>query len=111
MIAAIVILIASIIDLGPSSTHYGPFGVFAMDKWIHATAYAAFTATVAYAVVAPVSTGYCYRLVFSICLAVGFGIFLEVVQWTIPYRTSSSIDAVANTVGACLLAAIWLALR
>jgi VanZ family protein len=85
----------------------GPFGVIGADKWGHGIMYAILTATLAYAFVTPVRTNRPTRLALSVCFAVVFGICLEFVQWPIPNRTMSGIDAIANTIGASLLALVW----
>jgi VanZ family protein len=85
----------------------GPFGLVGADKWGHGIAYAILTATLAYAFVAPARTNRRTRLALSVCLAVAFGICLEFVQWPIPNRTMSGFDAIANTIGASLLALVW----
>jgi len=43
-------------------------------------------------------------------LAVGFGIGIEFVQWPIPYRTASAADALADAIGAGVLALAWWSL-
>lgn len=97
------ILVSSVVEPGTTTTE-SPFGVFEADKWFHAVAYAALTATLAYAAAAPESHR---NLVFVVCLAVAFGIAVELVQWPIPYRTASALDALADAVGASLLALCW----
>lgn len=106
---AVIILLLSVEDPGTTSTYYyGPFGVIRRDKWSHAIGYALFTATIAYALATPVETSRRRWLALSVCLAVAFGVCVELIQWPIPYRTMSGIDAVANTIGSCLLAVVWL---
>jgi VanZ family protein len=111
VILALFILFLSVQQPGEATTqYYGPFGVFRRDKWSHAIGYAMLTATIAYAIVAPVSsmpTERRRRLALTVCLVITFGICLELIQWIIPYRTASWLDAGANTVGSCLLAAFW----
>lgn len=107
VIVAVLILVASVEKPGVSMTHYSPFGVIEIDKWYHGTGYAVLTATLAYAFVAPVPTGRLRRLACSVGVAVVFGACMELIQWPIPYRTASEIDAAANAIGACLLAALW----
>jgi VanZ family protein len=104
---AVIILLLSVEDPGATSTYYyGPFGVIRRDKWSHAIGYALFTATIAYALA--VETRRRRWLALSVCLSVAFGVCVELIQWPIPYRTMSGIDAVANTIGSCLLAVVWL---
>lgn len=89
----------------------GPFGVIGADKWLHGIAYALLTATLVFAFVTPVQTNHRNRLVLAVCLAVVFGICLEFVQGPIPHRTMSGLDAIADAIGACLLAAVWWTIR
>lgn len=89
----------------------GPFGVIGFDKWLHAIGYALLTATLIYAFEGSLQTSRRNRLVLAVCLAVGFGICLEFVQWPIPQRTMSGLDAIADAIGACLLAAVWWTIR
>lgn len=89
----------------------GPFGVIGFDKWLHGIGYAILTATLAYAFEVSVRTSRRNRLALAVCVAVVFGVCLEFVQWPIPQRTMSGLDAIANTIGACLLAALWWRMR
>lgn len=73
--------------------------------------YAMLTATLAYAFEVSVRTSRRNRLALAVCLAVVFGVCLEFAQWPIPQRTMSGLDAIANTIGACLLAALWWRMR
>jgi VanZ family protein len=109
VIFAVILLFLSVKDPGTTSTYYyGPFGVIRRDKWSHAIGYAMFTAIIAYAFVAPAETGRRYRLALSVCLAVAFGVCMELLQWPIPHRTMSVIDAIADIIGSCLLAVVWM---
>lgn len=110
MIVAVVILLLSIQEPTGTGVYYGPFGVIRRDKWSHAIGYAILTATIAYAFVVPVSsisTDHRRRLALSVCLAVVFGVVVELIQWPIPYRTASVIDATANIIGSCFVAIVW----
>lgn len=110
VIVAVVILLLSIQEPTGTGVYYGPFGVIRRDKWSHAIGYAILTATIAYAFVAPVSpisTDHRRRLAFSVCLAVVFGVCVELIQWPIPYRTASEMDAFADFIGSCLVAVVW----
>lgn len=114
VILAALILLVSVRETGTAiHPYYGPFGIIRRDKWSHAIGYAMLTATLAYALVAPVSstpTDRRYRLALSVCLAVAFGVCVELIQWQIPYRTASEIDALANTIGSCVMAILWWAM-
>jgi VanZ family protein len=101
---AAVILVASVVEPGAATPSRGPFGLIGMDKWSHAVAYGTLTATLAYAAAVSGNWG---RLAAVTCLAVAFGIGVELVQWPIPYRTASVADVLADAVGACLLALCW----
>jgi VanZ family protein len=74
----------------------------ALDKWLHAAAYAALAATLAYAALA---AGRTLLVVAAVVAAYGLGI--EGVQATLPYRTFSVADAAANAVGALVGVAAW----
>jgi VanZ family protein len=97
-----VVLVASVVETSGTPSA-GPFGIVGMDKWTHALAYAGVTATLAYASIENDRA----RLVLAIGLAVAFGIGIELVQWPIASRTASVADALADAVGACLLALGW----
>lgn len=111
VLLAVFILFLSIKQPVEVSTHYyGPFGKVRVDKWAHAIGYSMLTATIAYAIVAPVSSrpkDRRHRLILTVCLAIAFGSCMELIQWTLSYRTISWIDAAANTIGSFLLAALW----
>lgn len=107
VIVAVVILLLSIQEPTGSGVYYGPFGEIRRDKWSHAIGYAILTATIAYAFVASVPTDRHRRLALSVCLAVAFGVCMELVQWPIPFRTASAIDAIADLIGSCVVAIVW----
>lgn len=92
---------------GPFGIDYGPLGWFESDTWAHCMGYGLFTATLAYAFVAPVRAGRRRRLALCVCFAVAFGGCMELVQGTIPYRGMSGIEVIADAIGACLVAAVW----
>ena len=82
----------------------GPFGVLGIDKYLHFLAYAGLATVLAYAL-ADSSTD---RVAFVVFLAaVGFGLFVELLQLPIPYRTFSLADAATNALGATLVAVGW----
>jgi VanZ family protein len=89
----------------------GPFGVIGFDKWLHGIGYALLTATLIYAFEGSARISRRNQLALAVCLAVVFGICLEFVQWPIPQRTMSGLDAIADATGACLLAAVWWGMR
>jgi hypothetical protein len=96
---------------GPFGLDYGPLGWLESDTWAHCMGYALFTATLAYAFVAPVRTGRLHRLALAVCLAIAFGACMELIQVPLPYRNGSVIEAIANAISACLMAAVWRVLR
>ena len=102
-LAAGVVLVASVVETGGGADTLGPFGLVGADKWSHALAYAALTAALAYASI----EGGRGRLVLPVLAAIAFGIAIELLQWPIPYRTASVADALADAVGAGLLALGW----
>jgi hypothetical protein len=105
-LVAAVVLVASVVETGGGARTFGPFGFVGADKWTHAFAYAGLTAALAYA---SVESGR-DRLMLAVAVAIAFGIAIELVQWPIPYRTASIADALADAVGACLLALGWRSL-
>jgi VanZ family protein len=103
VLVAGVVLVASVIEAGGGADTLGPFGLVGADKWSHALAYAGLTAALAYASI----EGGRGRLALPVLAAIAFGIAIELIQWPIPYRTASVADALADAVGACLLALGW----
>ena len=103
VLVAGVVLVASVVETAGGARTLGPFGLVGADKWTHALAYAALTAALAYASV----EDWRGRLALSVGVAIAFGIGIELVQWPIPYRTASVADALADAIGACLLALCW----
>lgn len=95
------------VSYGPFGLDYGPLGWLESDTWAHCMGYALFTATLAYAFVAPVRTGRLRRLALAVCLATVFGACMELMQVPLPYRNGSVIEASANAISACLMAAVW----
>ncbi|EMA46729.1 VanZ family protein [Halococcus saccharolyticus] len=106
---AAVILVGSILEPDPAAAPtMGPLGIVGADKWTHAFAYAGLAATLLYASVS--SDRGSSRVALAVVLTVGFGIGVELVQWPIPYRTASTADALADAVGAGVLALAWWSL-
>ncbi|MFB9807346.1 VanZ family protein [Haladaptatus pallidirubidus] len=91
---------------GPFGIDYGPLGWIESDTWAHGMGYALFTATLAYAFVAPVQPNH-RRLALAVCLAIALGVCMELVQAILPYRDASGIEALMNTISACLVAGVW----
>ena len=93
------ILFASVLD-SPSSglPALGPLGLFGMDKWLHALAYAALAGSLAGAL----APGRSPAIVAGVAalLAVGYGVGIEFVQAPLAERHFSAADMVADAVGA-----------
>ena len=109
IVVAAVILVASLLRPDPTAAPtMGPLGIVGADKWFHGLAHAALAAAIAYASVAV--DGGRARLAAAVFLAIAFGIAIELIQWPIPYRTASTVDTLADAVGACVLALAWWSL-
>lgn len=73
----------------------GPLGLVGADKWVHATAYAVLTVFLAYALRATT-----FRLLVAVAVVASvYGVGIELVQSTLPFRTFDRLDAAANTLG------------
>ena len=108
-VVAVVILVASVLRPDPTGAPtMGPLGIVGADKWTHAFAYAGLAAALAYASVT--SGRDSSRVGLAVVLAVAFGIAIELLQWSIPYRTASAVDALADAAGAGVLALAWRSL-
>lgn len=92
-------------DPGVICINFSPLGI-TLDKWLHGLGYALLTATLAYAFEDSRSSRR-NQLVLAVCIAVVFGGIMELVQGPTPQRTMSGLDALANTIGACLVAVLW----
>lgn len=103
-VLTLLIVVASLVPpslvLGPP-TPGGPttlLGV-ALDKWVHAVAYAVLAGTL----VPPLAEQHQshWRVaVVAVTVATGVGLGVELLQWPHPGRTASLADAAANLVGA-----------
>jgi VanZ family protein len=102
-----VILYSSLIEPpGAGLAPAGPFGLVGLDKWLHALAYGALAAVLAVALARDALAA----LVLVVCLAIGYGIGIELVQATVPERSASALDAAADACGALASVAGWRAL-
>lgn len=81
----------------------GPLGLFYVDKWVHVGSYALLAYLLAFAVLAE----RLWVFVAVVVASVLFGAGVELVQSTIPYRTTELADVVANAAGAVLAVAVW----
>lgn len=101
-----VIFYSSVLDPpGSGLPALGPLGLFGIDKWLHALAYAALAATLASALAAdrPAATA----AVLAAALAVAYGVGIEFVQAPLPERSFSVADMVADGVGAAVAVVCW----
>ena len=108
-----VLFYGSVLDSpGAGLPSLGPFGLFGLDKWLHALGYAALAGALAVALAA--HDRFRTRLVrivaLAVLLTVGYGVGIEIVQATIPERSFSVGDIVADVVGAGVGAVGWRAL-
>ncbi|WP_336002223.1 VanZ family protein [Halorientalis halophila] len=86
---------------GPGPAFPGPIG---FDKYLHIAAYLTLTGALGYALV----DGRVERIAaLAFAVAVSFGFGVELLQLASPYRSFSFGDAVANAVGASVVAALW----
>lgn len=83
----------------------GPLGLFGIDKWVHVGSYALFAALLAYAYFAQTALA----LLTIAATTILFGIGVELVQSTIPWRTMEFADVVANSIGAVIGLVVWRA--
>ncbi|UPW01221.1 VanZ family protein [Halorussus gelatinilyticus] len=93
------IFYASVLD-SPSSglPSLGPLGVFGIDKWLHALAYAALAGALAGALAPGRSPAVTAAL--AALLSVGYGVGIEFVQAPLARRHFSVADMLADGVGA-----------
>ena len=103
-----VILVTSLLPVPESGSDALPtLAGVALDKWVHAAGYGLLTALILRSRrptdVAPVAA--------TVALVGGYGAAIELLQWPVPTRGASLLDAVANTVGAALAALAWLVVR
>lgn len=94
---------ASVVPAGGGAAATGPLGAVGADKWLHLAGYAGLAAATAAAVRA-----HTRRTLVAVALfAVVVGAGVEAVQATLPYRSASAGDGLANAVGAGLGALGW----
>jgi VanZ family protein len=102
------ILVASVTRPTAVRRVTGPFGVLGVDKYLHFLAYAGFALVLAYALAGRTAE----RIAVVVFLAaVSFGLFVELLQLPLAYRTFSLADAAANATGATVVAVCWRPLR
>ena len=103
-----VIFYSSVLDSPDSGLPaLGPLGLFGIDKWLHALAYAALAAALASALAAdrPLASA----AVLAAALAVAYGVGIEFLQAPLPERHFSVADMVADGVGAAIAVLCWRA--
>jgi len=103
---AVGILVTSLVPVPETGGETLPtlFGV-AVDKWVHAAGYGLLTALLVRARRcrdAATVAGFA-------ALVAGYGAAIELLQWPLPARGASGLDALANAAGAALAALAWLA--
>ncbi|HKL27760.1 MAG TPA: VanZ family protein [Natrialbaceae archaeon] len=97
---ALVLLYASVSDpSGVPLARSGPLGLFGLDKWLHAGAYAAFAVLLAYALL-PRWRSTRRGLIAALLLAGGYGVAMEILQYPLASRSFDPLDATANVLGA-----------
>lgn len=87
----------------------GKVEIVPLDKWRHFLAYAAIAYALAYAL-ADSDRARTHLAVGVFCVAMLYGIGIELWQWTIPNRFFSVADAYANAIGAALVV-VWYAVE
>lgn len=101
---------ALIFFLSSQSTFPVPAGVWSFDKGIHCVEYAVLGWLLMRAWLGEGHSP-ARAAVFSLLMAVAYGVSDEVHQSYVPGRTSSIYDALADAVGAAVVAATWYAKR
>lgn len=103
-------MVYSIIPLPRTLFTLGPFGVLPIQSYLHFIAYAALGTSLAYVFLdAPYPNTYILLGVFVI--AVGFGLFMELLQLQLPYRHFSYTDIGMNAVGTALAVLLFRVVR
>lgn len=100
------VVVASVADPPAAAGRTVAVGPIGADKVAHAVGYAVLTTSLLYA--GGEGNGPGRRTALAVLAAVALGLALEGVQATLPARTFSPGDAVANAVGALAAAAGWL---
>lgn len=98
---AVVILYGSVtpIDDGVPRTVFG----IGTTVYLHLIAYGGFAGAIGYALLAADRQ----TLAVAVAIAMLYGIFIEILQGFIPYRTMDTLDVLVNGVGALVGAALW----
>lgn len=92
---------------GPFGIDIGPLGWYETITYTHGMAYAGLTASLAYAFVAPTDRDRRRRLAGCVAVAVVYGTILELLQGSVDSRSMETVDFLANTLGALLMALCW----
>jgi VanZ family protein len=106
------ILVASLVPAGSGIGRLGPLGLLRRDLWLHGGAYLVLQLALSYAVLGERGTP-AIPLAATPVLTLAYGLFVEGLQALVAYRSFSTADLVANTVGvllavACVLLGRWV---
>lgn len=95
---AVVLAVAALVPPGGVVAEPGPFGVVTYDLWLHGSAYFVFQLTVIYALIGGAGRPTTPPVVTPV-FTVSYGLFVELLQLTVPYRSFSALDLLANAAG------------
>ncbi|WP_332900040.1 MULTISPECIES: VanZ family protein [unclassified Haladaptatus] len=105
-VAGVILFMSVIKPPSGSGLHaWGPLGLVHLDKWLHALAYAGQAG-----VLAMVLNKYRHGNLAAFCLALGYGITIEFIQYPLPARSFDLTDIAANSVGAAIGILAWVLL-
>lgn len=97
------VVVASLVHAPPAVAATGPLGLVGVDKWIHAGSHAGIAVLFAFAALAR-------TVPILVAIAVGsvlIGGGVELLQSTIPWRTTEFADVLANGAGTVVALAVW----
>jgi len=102
---AALVLVASLVPVPETGGQTPTLMGLALDKWVHAGSYGLLTGLLAW--------GHQRRTLLAVgalaAVAVAFGAGVELLQLTVPSRSLSGLDFLANTAGALVVAIAWVA--
>lgn len=99
IVVALAIGYASVIEPSGAQTGLTLFGVVS-DYWLHATAYAVLSGTIAYANLPAYDSVPKRMLAIAYFASFGYGLTIELLQAPLSYRMFSLVDVAANAGGA-----------